>query len=92
MKQRDVARKMGISKQRYSQLENHKNLNEKRTQEILNALGYTFETAWKYLRSIPPPRQTLPCSVNNNNDKGWQICFTYLADKAAFILMSGACT
>ena len=38
MKQEDVARKMGIKKQRYSQLENHKELNPERTSEILKVL------------------------------------------------------
>lgn len=55
LKQRIIARKMNISKQRYSELENHNNLRPERLNEILKALGYTLETARKYLDSIPPP-------------------------------------
>ena len=55
MKQEEVACKMGIKKQRYSQLENHKDLSTDRALEILKVLGYTPETAAKYLESIPPP-------------------------------------
>lgn len=55
MKQEDVAHKMGITKQRYSELENHKGLREERIMEILKVLGYTLETAAKYLEAIPPP-------------------------------------
>jgi transcriptional regulator with XRE-family HTH domain len=53
MKQEEVARKMGITIQRYSQLENHRNLSIERVNEILTALGYTGETAEKYIESIP---------------------------------------
>jgi transcriptional regulator with XRE-family HTH domain len=55
MKQQEVADKMGIKKQRYSQLENHKDLSPDRAIQILKVLGYTPETATKYLESIPPP-------------------------------------
>jgi len=55
MKQNEVARKMGITVQRYSQLENHRNLSLKRVNEILIALGYTVATAEKYIESIPLP-------------------------------------
>ncbi len=54
MKQETIARKMHITKQRYSELENHQNLRLERVNEILNILGYTSETAAKYLESIPP--------------------------------------
>ena len=56
MKQLEVAQKMGITKQRYSELENHNNLQLQRLDEILKALGYTLETARNYLDSIPPPQ------------------------------------
>jgi transcriptional regulator with XRE-family HTH domain len=59
MKQEEVARKMGIKKQRYSQLENHPNLRKEREEQILTVLGYTMYTAKKYLESIPPPFSTL---------------------------------
>jgi transcriptional regulator with XRE-family HTH domain len=55
MKQEAIAQKMCITKQRYSELENHQNLRAERVAEILKALGYTFETAKKYLESIPSP-------------------------------------
>ena len=55
MKQEEVARKMGITIQRYSQLENHPNLKIEREEEIIVMLGYTICTAKKYLESIPPP-------------------------------------
>ena len=57
VKQEDVARKMGITKQRYSELENHKDLRTERVSEILAMLGYTMETARKFLDNIPPPKK-----------------------------------
>ncbi|MBN8853716.1 MAG: hypothetical protein J0H07_17795 [Sphingobacteriales bacterium] len=45
---------MNITKQRYSKLENHSNLSPERVSEILMILGYTYESARKYLDSIPP--------------------------------------
>lgn len=54
MKQQQIADKMGIKKQRYSQLENHKDLSPDRAIQILKILGYTPETASNYLASIPP--------------------------------------
>lgn len=45
---------MGITKQRYSELENQKALRQERICEILKVLGYTMETARKYLDNIPP--------------------------------------
>ena len=54
MKQEEVARKMGITVQRYSQLENHRTLSIERVNEILTALCYTAATAEKYIESIPP--------------------------------------
>ena len=54
MKQETIAKKMNISKQRYSKLENHGNLRPERVEEILMVLGYTVESAKKYLDSIPP--------------------------------------
>ena len=53
IKQQQIAQMMGISKQRYSQLENHPQLSPVRQQEILSALGYTVKTARKYLNNIP---------------------------------------
>lgn len=55
MKQSDIANKMGIKKQRYSQLENNKKLPDIRVMEIIKVLGYTKESARKYLNNIPPP-------------------------------------
>lgn len=56
MKQKEVARKMNISIQRYSELKNNNNRPDNRTIEILAALNYTPETARKFLDNIPPPR------------------------------------
>ena len=53
IKQHFMAAKMGITKQRYSELENNPNLKEDRSNEILKVLGYTQESARKYLDSIP---------------------------------------
>jgi len=53
MKQEEVAKKMGITTQRYSQLENHRNLSIERVNQLLAVLGYTPETAEKYIESIP---------------------------------------
>lgn len=55
IKQEEVARKMGITKQRYSELENNKKIPQKRITEILKVLGYDHETARKFLDNIPPP-------------------------------------
>ncbi|OQY93582.1 MAG: hypothetical protein B6D37_10835 [Sphingobacteriales bacterium UTBCD1] len=57
MKQSEVAQKLEITKQRYSELENCNHLRKERLDEILKALGYTLETARRYLNSIPPPRK-----------------------------------
>lgn len=54
IKQEDIARKMNITKQRYSELENHQSLRRERIDEIIKNLGYTIESARKYLDSIPP--------------------------------------
>jgi transcriptional regulator with XRE-family HTH domain len=54
MKQETIAKKMNITKQRYSKLENHGHLRPERVEEILMILGYTYESAKKYLDSIPP--------------------------------------
>ena len=55
IKQEEIARKMGITKQRYSELENHTKLRPERITEILKVLGYTSESARRYLDNIPPP-------------------------------------
>ncbi len=55
MKQEVISKKMGISKQRYSVLENHKKLSQLRISEILKVLGYTLKTARNYLDNIRPP-------------------------------------
>lgn len=57
MKQEQVARKLGITKQRYSELENHPRLQPNRIEEILKVLGYTTETAIKFLDALPPPTE-----------------------------------
>jgi transcriptional regulator with XRE-family HTH domain len=54
IKQETIAKKMNITKQRYSELENNGNLRLERITEILTILGYTIEDAKKYLESIPP--------------------------------------
>jgi transcriptional regulator with XRE-family HTH domain len=51
--QKAVAYKMGISIQRYSELENNQNRSETKTMEILAALGYTIEVAIKILEAFP---------------------------------------
>jgi transcriptional regulator with XRE-family HTH domain len=58
LKQEQVAFNMGITKQRNSELENHKNLRPERVVEILKILGYTMDSATKFLESIPPHSQT----------------------------------
>lgn len=59
MKQERVARKLGITKQRYSELENHPRLQANRIEEILKVLGYTADTAIKFLDALPPPPKFL---------------------------------
>ncbi len=53
LKQEVIGKFMGISKQRYSQLENDPNIRIERINEILRILGYTPETAINYLKAIP---------------------------------------
>lgn len=55
IKQQIIALKMGITKQRYSDLENNPKLRDERLEEILSILGYSKESARKYLDSIPEP-------------------------------------
>jgi len=55
LKQQTIGLKMGITKQRYSHLENNPNLKEERIDEILRILGYSPNSARKYLDSIPEP-------------------------------------
>ena len=54
LKQKEVARKMNISAQRYSELKSNEERPESRTLEILAALNYTAEAARKFLDTIPP--------------------------------------
>lgn len=54
MGQKEVAARMeNISKQRYSELENHGALQPATLERILKALGFTFETAKKFLDALP---------------------------------------
>ncbi len=59
MKQREVAKKMNISTQRYSQLVNHGDLSDEQVRRMLQALGYTAKTARFFLDNLrpPPPRE-----------------------------------
>jgi transcriptional regulator with XRE-family HTH domain len=57
MGQKEVAAIMGIKKQRYCELENHGDLKPPALERILKALGYTFESAKKFLEALPPPPQ-----------------------------------
>lgn len=60
MKQQEVAKKMDdISVQRYSELENHANLSESQVTRLLKAMGYTIETARKFLDGLPPPQRMI---------------------------------
>ena len=59
MKQEFIAKKMGITKQRYSELESNPNLKEERLDQILEVLGYDRQLARKYLDSIPNPLQKI---------------------------------
>jgi len=52
MQQKDVARRMGISTQRYSILENNENRPLERTNEILRSLSFTESSARTFLDSI----------------------------------------
>ena len=54
LKQEVIGKFMGISKQRYSQLENNPKIRMERILEILKILEYTPESAKKYLAAIPP--------------------------------------
>ncbi len=53
LKQESMGKLMGISKQRYSQLENNPNIKIERVNEILKTLEYTPDTAKTYLAAIP---------------------------------------
>jgi transcriptional regulator with XRE-family HTH domain len=76
MKQEQVARKMKISKQRYSELENHPRLRPIRVAEILKALGYSVDSAIQFLNAIPPPRKCL----NDNDNSVLKIGFDLIND------------
>jgi len=65
MKQAEVAGKMNIKKQRYSQLENNDKRPVERTIQIVKILGYTPESARKYLDNIPLPIKYVHTSFNN---------------------------
>jgi|GEM_PF-1845951 transcriptional regulator with XRE-family HTH domain len=52
IKQATVAKKMGITVQRYSQLENRIQLPDERITEIITILGFTEESAESFLKFI----------------------------------------
>ena len=52
--QKDIARSLRISNQRYSKSENDPKRSPQRTTEILKALGYTEKNASEFLDAIPP--------------------------------------
>ena len=54
IKQVAIANKMGISPQRYSQLENQPDPTPKRINEMLEIIGFTKESAENFLRLLPP--------------------------------------
>lgn len=57
MGQKEVAARMeNISKQRYSELENHGDLQPATLERILKASGFTFESAKKFLDALPPQK------------------------------------
>jgi transcriptional regulator with XRE-family HTH domain len=51
--QKAVAYKMGISIQRYSELEKNEKRSDIKTIEILAVLGYTLDAAIEILQSVP---------------------------------------
>lgn len=53
MKQAQMAKKMGISVQRYSQIETGNSIPDERQKKILSVLGYSEKSARKYLQTIP---------------------------------------
>lgn len=50
MKQKEMARKLGISQQRYSALENNEKISEEKTKRILSALCLSKKEAEKILK------------------------------------------
>jgi len=54
IKQATVAKKMGITVQRYSQLENNERLPAGRIIEIITILGFTEESAEYFLQFVGP--------------------------------------
>lgn len=52
IKQKEIARLLKISVQRYSELENNEARPQNRTDEIITALGYTIESASKALAAM----------------------------------------
>lgn len=52
IKQKEIARRLKVSVQRYSDLENNEDRPPNRTIEILTALGYSMEDASKVLEAI----------------------------------------
>jgi transcriptional regulator with XRE-family HTH domain len=55
IKQETVAKRLGISQQAYSKLENCEHIAHDRLNEILRAMGSTIKDLEKIVRLYPPP-------------------------------------
>jgi len=55
LKQKEMARQMGISQQRYSALENNEIINGEHVKKILVLLKFSAEDAENIFRTLPPP-------------------------------------
>lgn len=70
MQQKNVAQIMGISRQRYSILENNANRPTKRTSEIRRPLGFTEVIVRNFLNSIPINREKNELSLVEKSQSG----------------------
>lgn len=53
VKQAEMARRMGISQQRYSALENSSTISEEKQEMIMNVLSYSRQDAQRILSLLP---------------------------------------
>ena len=63
LKQKEMARRMGISQQRYSALEKSEKVNGEHAQKILSLLKFTVAEVESIFKTLPPPP---PITISSN--------------------------
>lgn len=59
VKQSEMARRLGISQQRYSALENSHSVSEEKQQRIMDVLSYSRQDAQKILALLPALQENI---------------------------------